>query len=386
MAALSRAPTLSRVLAVGASDRPRWLVPAIALSVIGVALLAWVDFCTCSPDGWQSRALAVMLAVIAWGIELAGFRWPRWAFALLTLLPVAWLVSTRQAAAAPLFLILVAAWIAFTGRRTEAIATCCLALAALAPAWHEPDRWVPWSVGLVFAGLGAYALRVQHQLLSELRLAQEDLACRERSAERQRIARELHDVIAHSLTVTLLHLKAARHVLERNPRQAADALAEAERLGRESLADVRRTVGLLGTTPHTDEPLPRASDIDTLVDEYRRAGLDVTSSVSGSLDSIPPAAGLTLYRIAQEALANAARHAPGAPVRFDLSVADVIRLRVHNTLARPATPTVQGSGRGLLGMRERAELTGGTFRAGPEDAGWVVEVCLPPAASVGAAA
>jgi signal transduction histidine kinase len=273
-----------------------------------------------------------------------------------------------------LFLIVIVAWIGFSGRRIEAIAIGCLALVALAPAWHEPDRWVPWSVGLVFAGLGAYALRVQHQLLSELRLAQADLAHRERSAERQRIARELHDVIVHSLTVTLLHLKATRHVLERNPQQAADALAEAERLGRESLADVRRTVGLLGTTPHT------------LVHEYRRAGLDVTASFSGSLDSASCAMRYSVNPAAAGMLANAARHAPGAPLRFDLSVAEVIRLRVHNTHARPATPTVQGSFRGLLGMRERAELSGGAFRAGPEDAGWVVEVCLPLVTSVGAAA
>jgi signal transduction histidine kinase len=223
------------------------------------------------------------------------------------------------------------------------------------------------------------------------RAAQTDLARQAASDERRRIAREIHDVVAHSLTVTMLHLTAARYILSRDPEGAAAALADAERLGRQSLADVRRTVGLLAgegaVNSATLAPLPGADDIPTLVADYARAGLDAHYTRSGEAFELP-AAGLALYRIAQEALANVAKHAPGAHVSVRLRTEADVLLQVSDDGVRDAVDqdsrsTDAGSGLGLLGMRERALLLRGTLTAGPADngCGWSVECRLPGAAA-----
>ena len=362
--------------------RPRWLVPAVAVTAIVVGLLAWVDFCTCSADGWQGRMIAVGVVLVAWFVELAGLRWPRPVFSLAATLPIAYLVSTRQAAAAPLFLLMAVAWATYTGRRAESLLGGALALAVLLPAWAEPDTWVPWSVGLLFSGLGAYAIATQQRLLLELRVAQADLGRRAEMAERQRIAREIHDVIAHSLTITLLHLKGARHVLSRDPRRAAEALAQAEQLGRESLADVRRTIGLLGAggVTGTAAPLPGAGDIAALVADYSQAGMDVAFVCRGDPAALPPATGLAIYRITQEALANVAKHAPGTRASVDLVMDHGLALRVRNAGPRhhgAPIGSAGGGGLGIAGMRERAALAGGTLTVGSDGGGWSVEFVIP---------
>jgi signal transduction histidine kinase len=190
----------------------------------------------------------------------------------------------------------------------------------------------------------------------------------------------------------MLHLTAARYILSRDPEGAAAALADAERLGRQSLADVRRTVGLLaaeGTVNSpTLAPLPGADDIPTLVADYARAGLDADYTRSGEASELPPAAGLALYRIAQEALANVAKHAPGAHVSVRLRTAADVLLQVSDdgvggAVDQESRSDDAGSGLGLLGMRERAVLLGGTLTAGPahNGRGWSVECRLPAVAA-----
>ncbi|HEX9372893.1 MAG TPA: histidine kinase [Roseiflexaceae bacterium] len=140
-------------------------------------------------------------------------------------------------------------------------------------------------------------LLAEHQrLLADLRAAQAGLARQAAADERRRIAREVHDVIAHSLAITLLHLTGARHVLQRSPQRAAEALAQAEALGRQSMADIRRVVGLLGADPHagTAAPLPSASDIARLVDDFAAAGLDLHATICGDPARLSAAAGLKL--------------------------------------------------------------------------------------------
>lgn len=239
----------------------------------------------------------------------------------------------------------------------------------------------PW-LYLSFIGIGwlvGYLMRIQQQLLIEQRDAQQKLAEHAAADERRRIAREVHDVIAHSLSVTLLHVTGARRGLQqdRDVDEAVEALEQAERLGRQAMADIRRTVGLLDDALGKVAPEPGASDIPTLVDDFVRAGLAVSLDVSGPQDRISAASGLALYRIAQESLANIAKHAPDAPAHMKLTVAqDSAMLTVTNRLPVPVAAH-RVDGRGMRGMRQRVELLDGTITAGPADDGWVVRATIP---------
>ncbi|HVU91167.1 MAG TPA: histidine kinase, partial [Jatrophihabitans sp.] len=205
--------------------------------------------------------------------------------------------------------------------------------------------------------------------------AQAGLARRAQAEERARVARELHDVIGHSLTVSLMHVTAARLALDEDRDEAARALEEAERLGRASLAEVRQAVGLLRSADGSEStaPLPGGAEIKDLIEQFRTAGVEVRAGIDGDLAALPPTVGLAAYRILQEALTNAVKHAPGAAVAVEIELAaDAVRLGVDSAGAPRA-----GSGLGLVGMRERAESLGGTLAAGPGGSGWLVRAELP---------
>jgi len=170
-------------------------------------------------------------------------------------------------------------------------------------------------------------------------------------------------VIAHSLTVSLLHVSSARLALRDDPADAERALAEAERLGRASLDEVRHTVGLLHRAGSVDPttPLPGSIDVPALVEGFRATGADIHATVDSGLDTLPATVGLAAYRILQEALTNAAKHAPRARATVHVAIAhDVVRLDVDSSGA-PG----RGTGLGLPGIRERAASLGGTCQAGP---------------------
>lgn len=198
-------------------------------------------------------------------------------------------------------------------------------------------------------------------------------------AERQRIAREVHDVVAHSLSITLLHLTGARRALQqdRDVDEAVEALSEAERVGRAAMSDVRRTVGLLSGASTGTRPLPGAADIAELVEQTQAAGLDVCFEQDGELTGIGASAGLGLYRIAQESLANIAKHAPDAAAELRLIVGPTgARLTVRNRLS-PAAPAPAPPGSGLPGMAARAAQLGAVLHAGPAGGHWEVDVTVP---------
>jgi signal transduction histidine kinase len=276
-----------------------------------------------------------------------------------------------------------AGWCAYTGSVPVTIALWAAAVLTFCLEWilTTDDRgWASWIAGTTFATFGLLLARRERDLAQQLRLAQAGLADRARAEERNRIARELHDVIAHSLTVSLLHVSSARLAVEEDSADAVRALAEAERLGRECLTEVRQVVGLLrrgeggGTAP-----LPGAGQLAALVGEYRGAGADIGLDVDGDPAGLTATAGLACYRILQESLANAARHAPGAPVRAALSVTAAGAVLVVDSAGAAGS----GAGGGLLSMRERAEALGGSCAAGPAPGGWRVraEIPLAPAAA-----
>jgi signal transduction histidine kinase len=239
--------------------------------------------------------------------------------------------------------------------------------------------WLPWIGGLFATAAAGAALAHERRLLEQLRAAQAGLAERSRVEERARIARDLHDVIAHSLTVSLLHISGARLALQDDPEEAARSLAEAERLGRDSLDEVRSIVGLMRPGDDGDRdrlaPQPTVEGIADLVERFRAAGADITLELAAEARESPATVGTTAYRIAQEALTNAAKHAPGNAVRVSVaSVGDRLQLVVESD-GRPRG----GRGHGLETMSERAQAIGGTLEAGPTPGGngWTVTAALP---------
>ncbi|WP_232534985.1 sensor histidine kinase [Nocardia terpenica] len=247
-------------------------------------------------------------------------------------------------------------------------------------AMDHVDRQLPiYVTSIVLGWMVGLMLQFQRRFLYQERETQEIRTAQAADEERRRIAREVHDVIAHSLSVTLLHLTAARHALQTDGDvdEAVDALTDAERLGRQAMADIRHTVGLLDQRPASITPEPGLDDIHGLVEDFVRAGLEVHYRLTGDPDVVSASTGLALYRISQESLANVAKHAPGARVTLGIAVtAADITVRVANTLP-DGTPARRGRGMGISGMRQRAELLGGTLTAGPRDDGWQVDVRIP---------
>jgi len=208
--------------------------------------------------------------------------------------------------------------------------------------------------------------------------------------ERTRIAREVHDAVAHSVSVMTLQIGGLRRqlgdVLSERP-QEHDVLLGLERLGRETVEELRSLVGILREPGHTDAstaPVPSLSRAEDLVSDVRAAGLDVDLAVSGTPRELPRALDLSAYRILQEALTNVLRHAPGSRVRVAVDYArDGVQLRVRDdgprAAGQPRLATEAVGGHGIISMRERAQMFGGTLEAGPVDGGFEVQAQLPTA-------
>ncbi len=242
-------------------------------------------------------------------------------------------------------------------------------------------------VGPVVAGRLVAHQRRQTALLEELtgRLVQER-ATAERAAvaeERSRIARELHDVIGHEVTVIALQADAAAAALAKAPERAAAPVAAIRRSATEALAEMRRVVGMLRAAEEEDlRPQPGLDDVAALVEQSRAAGARVELTLQPPVRATHASVELAAYRLVQEALTNARRHAPGAPVDVRI-VGDDAAVLVE-VVNRPsgAVPfprrSADGSGFGLVGMRERVRLLGGRLDAGPvDDGGYALTARLP---------
>jgi signal transduction histidine kinase len=237
-------------------------------------------------------------------------------------------------------------------------------------------------LGVAFPWMVGSSLARQAQLAAQLEATRRELAQQALLSERRRIARDVHDFVGHGLAAVMLQVTSARHVLRRDLAAAEEALRSAEELGRRSMQELRRTVSLLRREDEAVEvaALPSATEIRTLVDQVRTGSLAVELRTHGDLTRIPPAAGVALFRIAQEALANAARHAPGARTVLELEVAGGRARLVAETHgpARVVKATEpERPGYGLIGMSERAAALGGEFAAGPTRTGWRVSCRLP---------
>jgi signal transduction histidine kinase len=236
-----------------------------------------------------------------------------------------------------------------------------------------------WALGL---SRRAYLLRAEQaeRVLAETRRARDAETQAAALAERARMAREIHDVLAHSLAAVSVNLQAAEGLLGALPAgspelaKAIECVGRAEAFTRDGLAEARRAILAL-----RDDAGPLPDQLSALAEEYRAGGdAPVDFQVAGQPRPVAAEAGLAVYRTAQEALTNARKHAPGQPVRLCLEFLPTdIAVRAANPLpeVRPGGPlAATGSGHGLTGLRERAALAGGTLTAGPADGEW--QVCL----------
>jgi len=236
--------------------------------------------------------------------------------------------------------------------------------------------------GYIIAMLAGVSGQQIVRLIMQLRETEHLLALEAARDERRRLAREIHDVIAHSMTVTLLHLQAARLACRTESDVAEDALLQAERLGRASLDDLRRTVRLLSehADPSLDVPVELLDDLKKLADGFNSAGADVHLRVGGDPNGVPPVVAQALYRVAQESLTNAARHAPGSRVDMAVEVSgERIAMSIENGRSPDGAVATgeRGSGHGLRGMIERITVLGGRLEAGPTKRGWLVTGWVP---------
>jgi signal transduction histidine kinase len=196
------------------------------------------------------------------------------------------------------------------------------------------------------------------------------------SEERARIARELHDVIAHSVSVIAVQAGAAEQQIEADPDQAREHLSAVRRTAREAMTEMRRLLGVLREDEPSYVPQPGISRLPDLLDEARGAGLEVELTEEGPRPRLSPGLDLTVYRLTQEALTNVRKHAGSGPATVSLRYGSrEIALDVSNRV--DGTPSPSAGGQGLVGMRERVRLFGGDFDAAREDGAFHVRVRLP---------
>ena len=208
----------------------------------------------------------------------------------------------------------------------------------------------------------------------ELAAEREERARQAVTTERVRIARELHDVVAHHVSVMGVQASAARRMLDRDSAKAAEALGYVEESGRQAVSELQRLVGFLRSERDDERlaPQPTLDGLPKLIETTRTAGLPVELRTIGHARSLPSSVELSAYRIVQEALTNVVRHAPGAPTTVVLSyLPDALQVEIVNgpAAAGATVATGPGGGRGLVGMRERAAVLEGRFEHGPTTGG-----------------
>ncbi|GIF23715.1 ATPase [Paractinoplanes tereljensis] len=242
-----------------------------------------------------------------------------------------------------------------------------------------PVAWVPFLV-LLPIGLAVNGMRTWRERADRLRFERADALREATREERARIARELHDIVTHNVSMMVIQAGAARKVLDNSPEAARDALLAVEEGGRAALGELRGVMGLLAAAEEDAlDPQPGLAQLPPLIDRVRDAGIEVTVTTSG--DRVPLPAGLELaaYRVVQEALTNTVKHASGASATVDVVYTpDELCITVTDTGGRPTPEAAASTGRGLAGLRERLAVYGGTLQAAARlTGGYRVQAQLP---------
>lgn len=406
-----------RVPRMGEVDAPVWRPVFLVLLVITAAGITAIRTVELSPHGAAVSGPAVLVAVAQSAVLVAGMIRPVGAWWAATALAVMAVLFTVANAPANLPYPLVSTvpltpeavypspfagaalqggalfLLALRVRPRRAMAALLLSMApALFLALRTPH--LP-QVSLAASALVFSAALVLGTALRSLRLARQDLvvqaeltaderARRTLLEERHRIARELHDVVAHHMSVISIQAQVAPHLVKDPTDELKENLTGIRENALEALAELRRVLGVLRSEEapaqsarHT--PQPSLDRLGGLIGSVRSAGLDVTLSTTGEPRPLPPGVELSAYRIVQEALSNVVRHAPGASARVEIGHrAGGLSVRVTNTAPVHASPLSPGGRHGLLGMRERTMMLGGDLATGPTpEGGWEVTAILP---------
>jgi len=277
---------------------------------------------------------------------------------------------------------------------------CLYAVAVRCEAWVVTTAGIVTAAGAIFVeGQAAFtavliaAVPVLAGVVVRTRRGgQERLAVQERRhegerallQERQRIARELHDVVAHHMSVIAIQAEAAPYKTTDPPKELVESFAEIRASALSGLKELRRVLGVLRSETPDTAPQPGLADLDALLESARNGGVTISSGVSGTPRPLPDGVDLSAYRIVQEALSNAMRHSPGAAVQVKLYYGDAaLVVKVRNDHCPPGTREPSGvlsdgGGHGIIGMRERATMLGGNLQAGPTEKGeFLVTAALP---------
>jgi signal transduction histidine kinase len=384
--------TVTAVIVIFAFLMPHRPPRALAVFWAGYAWTAWAAAAAAvlARRQWPRAALAVAVAV---AVTALSFRagGPTAFFAALALYSVTVAHSGRavRAAAATVAAVILAATIAGGGDPAVQASISGVALVALG-----------WLAGENTRASRAWARR-QGERAAELDAPRGAAAAAERAeqvrralaGERAGIARELHDIVAHAMSVIAVRSGVARMVIDTDPAQAREALGIIETTTRRSLREMRLLIGVLRADDEEEEaalrPAPGLADLGRLVTDIAAAGVAVEVAVDGAARPLSPAADLSAYRIVQEALTNVVRHA--GPTRAQVAISyrpDEIGIEVTDDGPGGPRPAAAGGegGHGLIGMRERAALFGGDLAAGPDGPGFRVRASLPAAAACDAPA
>jgi signal transduction histidine kinase len=340
--------------------------------VFTVAHISFLGIDDSQPNYTGPPWFGVLISVVAAAPMAARRLWPLPVLALTTFGSV--LATVLNAQREPWVPVACALYIvAVTNRKAVPALAGTLAAATIAmglnmiftpqPFWNGPVGPYVF-IAVVLIAVWATGLAVH---------ARRDYASRAVSDERLRIARELHDIMAHSMSLIAVKAGIANHVADERPEEARDALRIIEATSRSTLNDMRRMLGVLRSETGDLTPAPGVTSLPELVERARTAGVDVTLDVAA--DDLPEGLGMSVYRIVQESLTNVVKHA--GPVRCRVSVVrDGDEVRIEVTDDGPGgTP---GKGHGLIGMRERVSMYGGAFAAGPRsEGGFAVSARMP---------
>ena len=377
-ARVPRARALPQLLARGRVLGRWWLdvFPVLLVAILQVGGTAAAGHN--QPERWSLDALGVALLLAGPAALLVRRRWPEVSVAVAFSAALAyWLTDYPRGPAGFPALIFALLNAVLAGRRAFAWGTLAVGyvgFTVLPPLLHQES----WSVGsalalaawLLVIGTVAEILRTRRERQAELAHVQAEEARRRASEERLLIARELHDVLAHNISLINVQAGVALHLLDERPDQARPALTAIKDASKEALGELRSVLDVLrrsedgATAPRA--PTAGLRDLPGLVERTRTAGLDVTLDVSGDARPVPAGVDLAAFRIVQEALTNVVRHARTSTARVRLEYGDdQLTVQVDDDGVNASVPPVVAAGRGIAGMRERVQALSGTFEAGP---------------------
>ncbi|MER5274909.1 histidine kinase [Streptomyces sp. NPDC002809] len=363
-----------------------------------------VEYVVARPSGADGLAFMVALAAIASGALALRRRYP---LAVLCIVTAATLATPQSVLRLTFYAFVIAVYSAavYSPRRVATLAALPVSVVLVGTSGNSvtpivPNEYivllilVPMAVAAI--GLRTWKLRTGEgrTRLSALEREQAEALRRAVEHERARIARELHDVVTHNVSVMIIQAGAARTVMESSPEQAGEALLAVEAGGRAAMTELRHVMGLLTMADEVEgadqdaeladtlaelAPQPGLDQVETLVGRVRNTGLPVELTVTGPPRPLPPGLELAAYRVVQEALTNTVKHASGATAAVTVEYGpDRLRVEVADTGGHPGAGAPTGNGRGLIGLRERLAVHDGTLTTGRRlTGGYRVEALIP---------